>query len=188
MPTPTVNVAGTGAAAANPPINPELENVFSSIDALGGDGEESKSKPKISITGGLTKSLQKLSKLASRKTGLQSVQLTDEDTEELADALDPLMDDLAKYIDVLPYLPLVIFAIGYAAGIIAEVLDRRKNPQTQDRKIERVQHAVERESPITQPFVQPQPQTNSNQSNTEVNVTASNMNDKTNSEATVTYS
>ena len=179
---PTVNTASVGAAVTNPPINPELENVFSSIDALGGNEGESKSKPKISITGGLTKSLQKLSKLASRKTGLQSVLLTDEDTDELADALDPLMDDLAKYIDVLPYLPLVIFAIGYAAGIIAEVLDRRKNPQAPDRKIERVQHAVERESPVVQPFVQPQVSTTS--ANAEVSVKSS----ESNSEATVSYS
>lgn len=144
---PVNYTANESTDASVPKINPELENVFSSIDALQTSGGEQK-KPKVNITGGLTKSLQKLSLLASRKSGLKSVALSEEDANELADALEPLMDDLAKYIDVLPYLPLVIFVIGYAAGIIAEVLDRRKHPSTApDAKYERIQHAIERERP-----------------------------------------
>ena len=100
----TPSPQATPPASQVPPVNPELENIFSQIDNLKQPEQEQK-KPKVDITHSLSKTISKLSIFASRKSGLQSVAINEEDAKELEDALEPLMDDLAKYVDILPYLP-----------------------------------------------------------------------------------
>ena len=127
-------------------INPELNNIFSSIDQLGTGTEEKKADPKVGgyLAKDAAKAFQRLSVLASRKTGLKSVLITEEDEKELVDCIEPLIDDLAKYIDVLPYIPLVMFVIAYAIGIVAEVMQKRKEPQErEERRVERIQQSAQ---------------------------------------------
>ena len=138
------SVIPAGSPVAQEPtnrINPELNNIFSDIDQLGSGQEEKKADPKVGgyLAKDAAKAFQRMSVIAHRKTGLKSVLLSEEDERELADAIAPLMDDLAKYIDILPYIPLVLFVVAYAIGIVSEVMQKRKEPQErEDRRVERI--------------------------------------------------
>ena len=94
------------------------------------------------------------------------------------------MDDLAKYIDILPYLPLVIFVIGYVAGIIGEIMQRRKeikeSPLLHRHDIIQATKSKETVAPASAKPIEHQ--------DTTVTVSGTISNEKTNSEATVTYS
>ena len=179
----TPSPQATPPASQVPPVNPELENIFSQIDNLKQPEQEQK-KPKVDITHSLSETISKLSIFASRKSGLQSVAINEEDAKELEDALEPLMDDLAKYIDILPYLPLVIFVIGYVAGIIGEIMQRRKEIKGSP-LLHR--HDVIQATKPKETVVPASPKPIEHQDTT-VTVSGTNSNEKTNSEATVTYS
>ena len=117
----------TEVPSGPPPVNPELEKMFKNIDSMGAQptGEQ---KPKFdaNLTKALSKSIQKVTVLVGRKSGLKSVVLSDEERDELTDALEPLMGELDKYVEYLPYLPLIVFVVGYVAGIAGEIMQRRK--------------------------------------------------------------
>ena len=146
------NQTKPAASPGTPPIDPQLEKMFKSIDGMGAPptGEQ---KPKFdaNLTKALATSIQKVSVLVGRKSGLQSVVLTDEDKDTLADALSPLMDELSRFADYFVYLPLIIFVVGYVAGIAGEILQRRKAPEN-SREVERQAAIVQR-----QPYVPPSP-------------------------------
>ncbi|MEM3858594.1 MAG: hypothetical protein QW478_04205 [Candidatus Micrarchaeaceae archaeon] len=76
----------------------------------------------------LATALQPLSRMISRKTGLKSVELTDEDVSDLEKALEPL--DLSMLERVSRYLPIVIFGIGYLLRIILEFREKRQVIET----------------------------------------------------------
>ena len=88
---------GTSASASPPPVNPELENMFKSIDGMGAAPTREKPQFDVNLTKALATSIQKVSILVGRKSGLKSVVLTDEDKDTLADALSPLMNELSKF-------------------------------------------------------------------------------------------
>ena len=166
-----------------PPVNPELENIFNQIDNLKQPEQEQK-KPKVDITHSLSKTISKLSIFASRKTGLQSVAINEEDAKELEDALEPLMDDLAKYVDILPYLPLIIFVVGYVAGIVGEIMQRRKEIKESplSRRHDVIQTSKPKETVVPAPSKPIEPK------DATLSTGETKVNEKTNSEVTVTYS
>jgi hypothetical protein len=141
----------TSTETSPPPVNPKLEDVFSEIDGIPQDSEEDKEQ-KAKVSGNLAKTaakaFQRMSVIGYRKTGLKSVLLSKEDEDELADALAPVVDDLAKYIDVLPYIPLILFVFAYIVGIVAEVMGRKKNNTVnrEDKNIERMKGITVNES------------------------------------------
>jgi len=137
------NSVSTSSETSPPPVNPKLEDVFSEIDGISQSSEEDKeqnAKVKGNLAKTAAKAFQRMSVIGYRKTGLKSVLLSEEDEKELADALTPLVDDLAKYIDVLPYIPLILFVFTYIVGIVAEVMERKKNNivKREEKKIERM--------------------------------------------------
>jgi hypothetical protein len=148
---PSPDNTSTSTETSPPPVNPKLEDIFSEIDSIPQSSEENteeKVKVKSNLAKTAAKAFQRMSVIGYRKTGLKSVLLTEEDEKELADALTPVVDDLAKYIDVLPYIPLILFVFAYIVGIVAEVMERKKKNtiKREEKKIERMKEITVNES------------------------------------------
>ena len=84
----------------------------------------------------VAQSVQPISRMMARKFDLASVELTDEDAKDLAEALEPFKDNLDKIITILPYVPLILFSIGYGARIWDE---KSKKKKLKKKKIKRGQ-------------------------------------------------
>lgn len=118
--------------APPPSVNPDIDNLFKDTPLLDPENAESDPENNFNLKMGnnvlksLVITLQKLSRFASRKTGLEAVELTDEDVEELTDALEPFAKEILKYIEFLPYLPLIMFAVAYGIRILAEIDEKKK--------------------------------------------------------------
>ena len=65
------------------------------------------------------------SKIASRKFKIPEIELTDEDKEDLKNALIPFEDKLEEWIKYLPYLPLTIFVLGYAFRVYTAYKEKK---------------------------------------------------------------
>ena len=94
------------------------------------------------LTHALVGAFKGITNLYAEKTGYNSIALTDNDCEELEKALIPLGDEILKLVAVLPYLPLILFAVGYTMRVISEISQKRKekknmqmaNPSVEDNK------------------------------------------------------
>jgi hypothetical protein len=73
----------------------------------------------------IVNALGSLSKIASRKFQIPEIELTNEDKDDLSNALIPFEDQLSKWIQYLPYLPLAIFSIGYIGRIWISYKDKK---------------------------------------------------------------
>lgn len=78
------------------------------------------------LTHALVGAFKGITNLYAEKTGYNSIALTDSDCKELEKALIPLGDEILKLVAVLPYLPLILFAVGYTMRILSEVSEKRK--------------------------------------------------------------
>lgn len=67
---------------------------------------------------------QSLSKIISRKVGIEEIALTDEDVEDLEKALEPL--DLSVLEKISAYLPLTLFVVGYSIRVMLAIQEKRK--------------------------------------------------------------
>ena len=74
----------------------------------------------------IAQTAQSVSKIISRKTGIKSIELDNNDRQELQLALQPLapyMPDIIKY---MPFIPIIVFVIGYLIRIFTEYKDIQK--------------------------------------------------------------
>ena len=78
------------------------------------------------LTHALVGAFKGITNLYAEKTGYNSVALTDSDCKELEKALIPLGDEILKLVAVLPYLPLILFAVGYTMRVLSEISQKRK--------------------------------------------------------------
>lgn len=131
---------------------PEKKNATDYIDNEMGDlikdimeempeGEEKENEPaslkhSILTPKKVAASVQPISRMMARKLDIASAELTDEDVKDLAEALEPFKDQLDKIITILPYIPLILFSIGYTARIWDE---KSKKKKTKKKKIKRGQ-------------------------------------------------
>ena len=73
----------------------------------------------------LVNALASFSKIASRKFKIPEIELTDEDKEDLKNALIPFEDKLGEWIKYLPYLPLAIFVMGYSFRVYTAYKEKK---------------------------------------------------------------
>lgn len=112
----------------------KIDELFKDVD-LGPEPEvttETKQNA-TNLTHALVGAFKGITNLYAEKTGYNSIALTDNDCKELEKALIPLGDEILKLVAVLPYLPLILFAVGYTMRILAEISEKRKlkkNAQT----------------------------------------------------------
>jgi len=74
----------------------------------------------------IVNALASFSKIASRKFKIPEIELTEDDKEDLTNALIPFEDKLSEWIQYLPYLPLAIFVIGYLGRIFIAYKEKRE--------------------------------------------------------------
>jgi len=112
-------------------IDSDLSGLIDDIKNEIPDGEEEQEetqsiKKKILTPKKVAKSIQPVSRMMSRKFDLASIELTDEDANDLAEALEPFEENLDKILKIIPYIPLILFAIGYSARIWEERSKKKK--------------------------------------------------------------
>jgi len=112
-------------------IDSDLSGLIDDIKNEIPDGEEEQEetqsiKKKILTPKKVAKSIQPVSRIMSRKFDLASIELTDEDANDLAEALEPFKENLDKILKIIPYIPLILFAIGYSARIWEERSKKKK--------------------------------------------------------------
>lgn len=108
----------------------DLDDIFSDVNLDDEPNDMSKPENKqatTNITHALVQTLKGITGLYASKTGIQSIALNDNDCLELEKALIPLNQELLKFVEILPYLPLILFALGYGGRIMAEWSDRKKS-------------------------------------------------------------
>ena len=113
-------------------IDSDLSGLIDDIKNEIPEGEEKQEetqsiKKKILTPKKVAKSIQPVSRMMSRKFDLASIELTDEDANDLAEALEPFEENLDKILKIIPYIPLILFAIGYSARIWEERSKKKKS-------------------------------------------------------------
>lgn len=130
-------------------IEEDIEKNIKLIESQPGDNEEEIKRPENSENGqsasaglslkSLTVSVMRLSKMASRKLGYASIEITEEDRQELEYALMPLEDYISQIFSYLVFAPLIIFAVGYTLGIYEEYKskhpDKKKEIKAETSKV-----------------------------------------------------
>ena len=118
-------------------IDPELQKILDSVANEKENTETNNEAPKMPqgsemVIRPLVMALQGITKVISEHTGLQSVKLTDEDVDTLSDALKPLASWIVQFMDLLIYMPLIVFAIGYTLRILDEITEKKKSRKSQN--------------------------------------------------------
>ena len=118
-------------------IDPELQKILDSVTNEKENTETNNEAPKMPqgsemVIRPLVMAIQGITKVISEHTGLQSVKLTDEDVDTLSDALKPLASWIVQFMDLLIYMPLIVFAIGYSLRILDEVTEKKKSKKSQN--------------------------------------------------------
>ena len=118
-------------------IDPELQKILDSVTNEKENTETNNEASKMPqgsemVIRPLVMAIQGITKVISEHTGLQSVKLTDEDVDTLSDALKPLASWIVQFMDLLIYMPLIVFAIGYSLRILDEVTEKKKSKKSQN--------------------------------------------------------
>ena len=118
-------------------VDPELQKILDSVANEKENTETNNEAPKMPqgsemVIRPLVMAIQGITKVISEHTGLQSVKLTDEDVDTLSDALKPLASWIVQFMDLLIYMPLIVFAIGYTLRILDEVTEKKKAMKSQN--------------------------------------------------------
>ena len=118
-------------------IDPELQKILDSVTNDKENTETNNEAPKMPqgsemVIRPLVMAIQGITKVISEHTGLQSVKLTDEDVDTLSDALKPLASWIVQFMDLLIYMPLIVFAIGYTLRILDEITEKKKSRKSQN--------------------------------------------------------
>ena len=118
-------------------VDPELQKILDSVANEKENTETNNEAPKMPqgsemVIRPLVMAIQGITKVISEHTGLQSVKLTDEDVDTLSDALKPLASWIVQFMDLLIYMPLIVFAIGYTLRILDEITEKKKSRKSQN--------------------------------------------------------
>ena len=118
-------------------VDPELQKILDSVTNEKENTETNNEASKMPqgsemVIRPLVMAIQGITKVISEHTGLQSVKLTDEDVDTLSDALKPLASWIVQFMDLLIYMPLIVFAIGYSLRILDEVTEKKKSKKSQN--------------------------------------------------------
>lgn len=113
-------------------IDEELEKSMAKIEQAGDDedqGTENQNQDQQQQLNlhSFVVSIQRLTKLAGRKLGYDSMILNDDDAQELEFALTPLQDYIMSMFKYLVFAPIIIFGVGYGLGIYEEY--KNKHPK-----------------------------------------------------------
>ena len=103
--------------------NDNIDNVIDNPDAINENEQENQNIKFDSRL--LVNALGSFSKIASRKFKIPEIELTDEDKEDLKNALIPFEDKLGEWIKYLPYLPLAIFVMGYSFRVYTAYKEKK---------------------------------------------------------------
>lgn len=74
----------------------------------------------------LSNSLESITKLMARKSGIKEIEFTKQDSEDFINALKPFEDKLDEILKYLPYAPLIIFSVGYTIRIYGGFKEQKK--------------------------------------------------------------
>jgi|GEM_PF-2375781 len=103
--------------------NDDIDNIIDNPDAINENEQENQNIKFDSRL--LVNALASFSKIASRKFKIPEIELTDEDKEDLKNALSPFEDRIGEWIKYLPYLPLAIFVIGYSLRVYTAYKEKK---------------------------------------------------------------
>lgn len=115
--------------------NNNLDDILSAVD----ENTETDNNQNVNVDAVLYSfliALQGITTVISEHTKLQSVALTDNDVSTLKSALKPFVNQIMKLVDIIIYLPLITFSIGYTLRILDEIKTKRKLKKQDDNQTE----------------------------------------------------
>lgn len=109
----------------------ELDDILNAVDKSDNPDTENKdnkdnSQNSEAILYAFLMALQGITIVISDHTKLKSIALTDGDVNTLQSALKPFVSYIIQLVDIIIYLPLITFAIGYTLRIVDELKTNRK--------------------------------------------------------------
>ena len=109
----------------------ELDDILNAVDKSDNPDTENKdnkdnSQNSEAILYAFLMALQGITIVISDHTKLKSIALTDGDVNTLQSALKPFVSYIMQLVDIIIYLPLITFAIGYTLRIVDELKTKRK--------------------------------------------------------------
>ena len=111
--------------------NKDINNIDDLLKDLDKQSKESRdtdsSIPQISVIPPFIEALKGISEIVAEHTHIESIRLTAADCETLKTALKPLEKYIMQFLNLMIYLPLIVFAIGYTMRIITEIKDKKKD-------------------------------------------------------------
>lgn len=114
-----------------PEKNKDINNIDDLLKDLDKQSKESNnvnsSMPQISVIPPFIDALKGISEIVAEHTHIESIRLTAADCETLKTALKPLEKYIMQFLNLMIYLPLIVFAIGYTMRIITEIKDKKKD-------------------------------------------------------------
>lgn len=103
----------------------DLNELFDDVDNVNTNNNNTPGE-NYQLVEAFVKAISGITQIASSHTGIKSLALTPYDEKTLTEALLPLAKYLSKMLEILPYLPLLIFTMGYTARVLGEVTQIRK--------------------------------------------------------------
>ena len=114
-----------------PDKDKDINNIDDLLKDLDKQSKESNnvnsSMPQISVIPPFIDALKGISEIVAEHTHIESIRLTAADCETLKTALKPLEKYIMQFLNLMIYLPLIVFAIGYTMRIITEIKDKKKD-------------------------------------------------------------
>lgn len=83
----------------------------------------------------ISKTVSSLTNIISPKLEMQSIAFSKDDETQLYESIKPFNDQLIEFLKYIVYMPLLLFALGYALRIYAEIKQKKK---LEKKEIERV--------------------------------------------------
>jgi len=128
----------------------ELESEEDKIDNIienpNEEIEKEEKKPDVVFSASmLVNALGSLSKIASRKFQIKEIELTEEDKQDLINALLPFEDKLSELIKYLPYMPLAIFSIGYIGRVYMAYKDKKTKEKEMKKELKQENKETEKD-------------------------------------------
>ena len=122
----------------------EIDNIIENPE---GEIEKEEKKPDVVFSASmLVNALGSLSKIASRKFQIKEIELTEEDKQDLTNALLPFEDKLSELIKYLPYMPLVIFSIGYIGRVYIAYKDKKTKEKEMKKELKQENKEIKQEN------------------------------------------
>lgn len=106
----------------------DLNELIDDVDTTHEKNEENQTGS-VELISAFVSALSGISKIGSEHTGIKSLALTPSDEKTLQNALAPMSKYLMQMLTFLPYLPLIVFAIGYTGRVMSEVSAKRKEKE-----------------------------------------------------------